>query len=395
MLGGEVTRFRGLGVTSESPPIRSGLTYERRVTVVRVDEQLVVRASAPIVDERFELRGVAVLSVPLDSVFADSVKASLGSDVLILAGGRADGQPMSTFLTPIGARVAQVPISASALTRVARGRTAFEESLIDEYSYELGYAPIYDLEGQMVGVFAVAVDRAPLLAARGAATRSLALGAVGAFVFAIGLAGLLSRRISRPLQKLHVGAIAIARGDLDHDIEVSEGDEIGDLATAFAHMTTALKENQRRLAARMREIVALHDAGRAVSSVIELELVLRKVVDSVARVLHVRVCALWIVREGELELGAARAKRADMRTISDRQEVADTVGPLRPLAQEVAQSRVPLHIESMGDASAWREVADQSGVDGSLVAAALERKGAAVGVIIIGRGGRRSSFLSG
>src|SRR5690606_31856227 len=118
---------------------------------------------------------------------------------------------------------------------------------------------------EVVGTFAVAVDRASVLSAREAATRSLALGAAGALVFALGLAGLLSRRITRPLQRLHRGAIAIARGDLDQRIAISEGDEIGDLATAFDDMTEALKENQGRLAARMREIVALHDAGRAVS----------------------------------------------------------------------------------------------------------------------------------
>ena len=74
------------------------------------------------------------------------------------------------------------------------------------------------------------------------------------------------------------------------------GDEIGDLAVAFAQMTRAVKENQERLAARMREIVTLHEIGRAVSSVLGLDEVLRKIVEEVAAVLDAERCALLLTR---------------------------------------------------------------------------------------------------
>jgi len=173
-------------------------------------------------------------------------------------------------------------------------------------------------------------------------------------------------------------------------------DEIGDLSAAFSQMTTALKDNQRRLAARMREIVALHDAGRAVSSVLDLDQVLRKIVDSVARVLHVRVCALWLVDGaasgpgqggGGLPLrpGAARARRGDGRIISRGEDVAELVQPLRAIARMVAERRAPLRIHRVVDDEVWRDVAVAAGVTGSLVATPLERKGNVLGVIIIGR----------
>jgi signal transduction histidine kinase len=185
----------------------------------------------------------------------------------------------------------------------------------------------------------------------------------------------------------------VARGDLDHQIDVTVRDEIGDLAAAFSHMTTALKDNQRRLAARMREIVALHDAGRAVSSVLDLDQVLRKIVDSVARVLHVRVCALWLVDvapvpDGSglpLRLGAARAKRGDGRIISRGEEVAELVQPLRAIARAAGEARAPLRIHSVVEDDAWRDAAVAATVTGSLVATPLERKGSVLGVIIIGR----------
>jgi signal transduction histidine kinase len=388
-------RFAGMGVTSESPSVRAGLTYERRVTIRQHGRQLLVRATAPIVNERFQLMGVVVLSVPLDGLFADRLKASLGADVFILAGGSATGVPMMSFLDRLGARLDMWQTGSEVISEVAVGRNSFENRTVLGHDYAVGYAPIMDLDGQVAGIFGVAVDRAPVLEARRGATRSLGLGAAGAFAFAIGLAGLLSRRISRPLQNLHHGAIAIARGDLEHEIDIAEGDEIGDLARAFSHMTTALKENQRRLAARMREIVALHDAGRAVSSVIETDQVLRKVVDSVARVLHLRVCALWLIdSEAEpgspghkkLVLGAARAKREDTRTISDQAEVDALVSPLQSLAEDVAVSRGSLRVDSMASHPVHAECAIAASIDGSVIASVLERKGSVVGVILVGRG---------
>src|SRR5690349_17950620 len=326
--------------------------------------------------------------MPLDAAVAEGVKAALGADVLIFAGTAAGTAGTSTFADPIGRPVAGLGLSEDVADEIQRGRSVFRNATVLEHEYAIGYTPIISLAGDIVGVFAVAVDRASLSSARAAATRSLALGAAGAFVFALGLAGLLSRRITRPIARLHEGAVAVARGDLDHEIVVSDGDEIGDLASAFSQMTVALKDNQRRLAARMREIVALHDAGRAVSSVLELDQVLRKIVDSVARVLHVRVCALWLVdaqKGGELVLGAARAKRGDMRIITRGEEVAELVAPLRAVAAEVAERRAPLRILRVADDEERRAAATAAGVSGSLVAAPLERKNAVVGVIIIGR----------
>src|SRR5262249_4783321 len=149
-----------------------------------------------------------------------------------------------------------------------------------------------------VGMFAVAVGRGSLGRAKGTAVRSLALGAAGAGAFALGLAVLLSRRLTRPIARLHARALSIARGQLDAHPPLDgsrSGDWIADLSLAFSAMTRSLKDNQDRLAARMREIVALHEAGRAVSSVLGLDEVLRKIVDSVARVLDTRLAALWLV----------------------------------------------------------------------------------------------------
>src|SRR5204862_1191053 len=127
--------------------------------------------------------------MPLDAAVAEGVKAALGADVLIFSGTERGTEGTSTFADPIGRPVTGIAIAGDVSAEIQQGRSVFRTDTILDHEYALGYAPIISLAGEIVGVFAVAVDRAPLSSARAAATRSLALGAAGAFVFALGLAG--------------------------------------------------------------------------------------------------------------------------------------------------------------------------------------------------------------
>jgi two-component system NtrC family sensor kinase len=64
---------------------------------------------------------------------------------------------------------------------------------------------------------------------------------------------LLSRTLTKPISLLSVGAKEIGSGNLDYRIDVSSGDEIGDLAVGFNSMSQALKENiNKRIEAESR-----------------------------------------------------------------------------------------------------------------------------------------------
>src|SRR6185436_4892115 len=262
-----------------------------------------------------------------------------------------------------------------------------------------------DRKSASVGLIGVAVDRGPLAATKTLAVRTLIAGGLAAVAFALVLALFWSRRLGAPIAELHRGAIAVSRGDLDHRIDIAGGDELTELATAFNQMTSTLKDNQARLAARMREIVALHDAGRAVSSVIDMDAVSRKIVDAVARTFDVRLAALWLVDPGgaALRVTAARARRADAASSFATDEALATAEALRPIADAVRASRRALRVDSRPGAedsyldessefsapgapdaaapvapragsSSFGEVARQAGVHGPLVALPLDRK---------------------
>jgi len=78
---------------------------------------------------------------------------------------------------------------------------------------------------------------------------AIILGVLGAIV--------VSRRITRPLDELVRGTVAIADGDLGYRIDIHTGDEIEGLARSFNQMTGQLLLHRQRLEGQLREIMAL------------------------------------------------------------------------------------------------------------------------------------------
>jgi signal transduction histidine kinase len=365
-------RFQGVGVTAKNAEPEG--PWERDVTLVAVGDRVVVRASSPIVDTGLALRGMVVMSTPLDGDFADSVKGALSADVLI---GGTNGHLATTFRSSIGRRAPDVVLQQRDLDQALRGIRIIRNIDTVDGSFTVAGTGLVAHGEKPVGVVGVAVDRAPLAMTKALAIRSLVIGGLAAVAFALALALFWSRRLGEPIGRLHTGAIAVSRGDLDHRIEIAGGDELTDLAAAFNQMTVTLKDNQARLAARMREIVALHDAGRAVSSVIDLDQVSRKIVDAVARTFDVQLAALWLADDDDSELRASAVRGRD-----DSLAAADG---LRAIAERVQDERAPVRLVRAADDETAGAVAALAGVTGPIVALPLDRKNRVVGVLAVAR----------
>jgi signal transduction histidine kinase len=375
-------RFRGIGVTPADKAATTGEPWTSGVSLVAVGDRVVVRAVAPIVDAGLALRGTVVLSMPLDGDFADSIKGALSADVLI---GGTTGALAVTFRSGLGRRSDPLVLTAADRATALRGSRFVHTLDLADGKYTLAATGLLDHDHKPIGIVAVAVDRAPLAATKALAIRSLVIGGIAALAFALLLALFWSRRLGSPISQLHRGAIAVSRGDLDHRIEIAGGDELADLAAAFNQMTSTLKDNQARLAARMREIVALHDAGRAVSSVIDLDQVSRKIVDAVARTFDVQLAALWLTDLGTLRPSAARARRADVSSTLATDEALAAAEPLRTIVDTVYRDRKPVRPVRAGDDAIYGEAAREAGTPGPLVALPLDRKNRVVGVLAVAR----------
>jgi nitrogen fixation/metabolism regulation signal transduction histidine kinase len=74
----------------------------------------------------------------------------------------------------------------------------------------------------------------------------------------------LARRISHPIRELAGATERIAKGDLDHKVEVSAKDEIQSLVTSFNNMTRDLREYKKNLV-RAERIAAWRDVARRIA----------------------------------------------------------------------------------------------------------------------------------
>ncbi len=398
VFGGAEPRFRDTGVGPGDPAIETGRKWGRGISLVTRGERLVVRAVSPIVDAGLALRGVLVLSMPLDADFADGIKGALSADVLL---GGPSGRMQTTFRIGLGGRTETFDLPDADRAAALAGQRVIRNLDVADGQYLVAATALPDRRDHVIGLVGVAVDRGPLTATKRLAVRSLVAGGLAALAFALVLALFWSRRLGAPIAELHRGAIAVSRGDLDHRIDIPGGDELTDLATAFNQMTSTLQDNQARLAARMREIVALHDAGRAVSSVIDVESVSRKIVDAVARTFDIQLAALWLIDhgagtgggDGQLRVTAARARRADATSTLITHEAGPAAESLRPIVEAVRASRRPLRLARASIDPRFGDAAIRAGAPGSLVALPLDRQARVVGVLVVGRA-ERSGELS-
>jgi signal transduction histidine kinase len=365
-----------LAVPDGSTVVLRALNYERTVSIEVGGAGLVVRAALPLVDPALRLLGAVVVTVPIDGAVVDRLRAALGAgrEVVIY---RSRQPNASSFMSDTGARLVGPAVPAQvASARLATGSMPVVPLEVDAHAYSVAFGQLQDVNGEPVGLMGVAVDREPVAAARRRASTALTLGVVVALLLAIGMSGVLARHMTKPLQTLHSGALSVARGDLDTRIAIDTDDEIGDVAEAFRVMTRSLKENQEGLAARVRELVTVHQVGRAVSSVVDLNEVLRSVVTEALDVLSGGTAAIALAVDQPAKGFVVRAVAgADVG-----HKLAELAGTVAGLGRARRTPAVEADPQLTASASA-------AGLTGPVIAAPLTLKERMVGVIVVARPG--------
>ncbi len=396
---------KGAAAASLLPKVQRN-RFLHAVDIIPGPRYPVVRAMAPVIDEDFEVLGTVYVLVPLDHRFADVIRATLGMHVGFYLGRKPAA---SSFHDERGRSVRGLVLSGGLLDRVFAGKSRVGVASEGSTKYSVGALPLVNAHQRPVGLFYVALDRQALEAGKWRSYRSLLLFAAGVFLLAFLIATYASRDLSQPVLKLHARAMAVAEGNLEGRIGLEPGDELGDLGKAFDDMTDSLRENQRRLGARINEIVTLHSIGRAVSSVVGLAEVLRTVVEEIRRALHGGSMAILLAdRTGRLAYGAQVRCEAeeDDASGSDPGEGKDASaeggegqpvisvgegsgsGVLtggRAIAQVVFRGDSALCVDDIENHADLGEFAAQEGLSGSLMVVPLEHKGQRLGVMMINR----------
>jgi signal transduction histidine kinase len=206
----------------------------------------------------------------------------------------------------------------------------------------VAYAPVGGMSGSLALVApaddirkeANAAGITESIADNGNRTLVITLVVVGG-LFAMALVGStwLNRRVVlRPIHELLSGTREVARGNLDATVDIRGTDEFGELAASFNTMVDQLRASGRQLEQRVddrtRELAGLLEVARVVSSTLQLEPLLRLVLEQTARVLPCDRSVIMLREGDELQILAVRAGAGDLDETLTRQ-----VGMRLPLSR--------------------------------------------------------------
>ncbi|RPI88470.1 MAG: GAF domain-containing protein [Chloroflexi bacterium] len=148
-----------------------------------------------------------------------------------------------------------------------------------------------------------------------------AFSVLATLIVVIGVALLIARRITQPLERLAISADRIAGGELDTQIVVDQTDEIGKLAQSIAKMTAQLKEFitdlEQRVADRTKEverrsiqIQVASEVARDTTAVQDLNELLHRAVDLIRERFGFYHAGIFLV-DDKREFAILRASTGD------------------------------------------------------------------------------------
>ena len=197
------------------------------------------------------------------------------------------------------------------------------------------------------------------------ASRWVVIGfAVGTTALALVLGYAISWSLIGPVKLMETRLRLIAAGDLAQRVDVPNRDELGGLAAQFNQMAIELEARTRELTRLVDELRALGEVSQAVSSSLELEIVLDTIVARAAQLSAAHSGVIYEYDSATQELHVQNAYRLD----EDLAEIM-RVAPLR-LGEGVAGRAVALRAPFQ-----VADVLDKHAYDVGRIRTAFERHG--------------------
>lgn len=293
-----VTTEDDLRVVKNLPAIKAAMTGRSALGEVYhpTIREPHVTVAVPLTDAANRLRAIVKAELNLKSFWAAVPNAKIGDKgFLYIVDGRGDLIAHPDFSKVLsGTNLAQVPTVKAFLSDP--GKDADLGDIVAGASGE----EVLSTAASITGTDWAVIGEEPAATALGHAQR---IKGVGASILLLAVLGALvashrfGKRISVPLDELGHGAGIIARGDLDHRINLQTGDEFEALGKKFNHMAGDLKEAYRSLekkvADRTKELSALYSSLAPLSKSRSLQEVLN---GAIGRLLEITAADASLIR---------------------------------------------------------------------------------------------------
>lgn len=163
----------------------------------------------------------------------------------------------------------------------------------------------------------------------------------------------LSRAVIRPLMQLHDVAGDVARtGDLHQQVEINTQDEIGVLAASFNQMMLSIRQTQEALRRERDLAEALKDAATTLTTTLDFEIVLDRILEQVSRVVPNEACNFMLI-EGD-QVRAVRWLGYERFGAGEYIAQAEFSLSQTAILRQMASSKEPILVPDVATHSDWQ-----------------------------------------
>jgi HD-GYP domain-containing protein (c-di-GMP phosphodiesterase class II)/sensor domain CHASE-containing protein/HAMP domain-containing protein len=297
-------RAKGVATAKPSAEIARSDVYRRAASghdaagLISFDGMVYVIAAGPIVpNDRDLAKKAGVL------VFAQAISGSVLDDINRVTGGKGK----LVMYTYGRATAATDPTEAGQFATFSPGDRR-PGDVFAEGSFMSQLVEIANENGQVIGLLKVSVPRGPFNVALSDLHGLIVLSLIVALFLAAGAGLLMSRTVSRPLQKLAGAAAAMAGGAVRQRLDFRRRDEIGKLAAAFNTMSDRVATHIEELSSKTQnlsaEIANLNEFGTKLAQTTDVHAELRRLADMIREIFTGGFAAVYLRHEGDLELAA-------------------------------------------------------------------------------------------
>jgi two-component system, NtrC family, sensor kinase len=149
-------------------------------------------------------------------------------------------------------------------TVLLNGKQYIGEDEIFGSGYISGYIPLRNANNKIIGSLYIRASEEGFLDIKRKVMSAIIFMAGFSILLALTIGFLVGRPLTKSIESLRQGAIAVANSDFDHKIKIDTNDELKQLADSFNTMTEELKEAQKKLL-QSEKMAALGQIAAAVS----------------------------------------------------------------------------------------------------------------------------------
>jgi two-component system OmpR family sensor kinase len=118
---------------------------------------------------------------------------------------------------------------------------------INGVPYLAKYSPIYNIDGEVIGMTCVGTPKSPFTALLNSVIQKIFFIAFSSLIIAVFVAVILNKKIVDSIKKLKNSAESFGRGNYDERASIDTGDELEELAESFNKMADEIGKSDKKL----------------------------------------------------------------------------------------------------------------------------------------------------